>query len=420
MFFIIRLITPTDAQKAAQSQVKRLDVERQENIKRQEEINSEHRIEKQKEEVRQSEEFRLITEDKTHRENKLSEFCNKSESLVTEIGEIKELNSMVDNFLERIPMNYVMDVNFIHFIDSSLDLELKNEMFDENKHFETWAHPLHIKAKDFYENEFTMFATIIKNKYNIENLLLAKFATNKLLKNNMQSFFALTWERKHKDFFESFDTSKILGIENVVSHYCKIIDIEPKSMVNIGLFTYFIMDKCKINYGDENQEDAFYEYEFLFNYNKNLIEAELESLKLLNFEKKLLNKREEVEYTINDVDLMGGLEFEEFVALMFSKMGYLTRVTKASGDQGIDVIAENNEMKIGIQAKCYSGQVTNTAIQEVVAGINHYNLDKAMVITNSCFSQSAIELAKSNNVILWDRNKMKEKLEEIDFNDMCI
>jgi HJR/Mrr/RecB family endonuclease len=55
-----------------------------------------------------------------------------------------------------------------------------------------------------------------------------------------------------------------------------------------------------------------------------------------------------------------------------------------------------------------------------VAGINHYNLDKAMVITNSCFSQSAIELAKSNNVILWDRNKMKEKLEEIDFNDMCI
>ena len=42
--------------------------------------------------------------------------------------------------------------------------------------------------------------------------------------------------------------------------------------------------------------------------------------------------------TLNDIDLMSGYEFEEFVAGLFKKMGYATEVTKASGDQGIDVL----------------------------------------------------------------------------------
>ena len=112
---------------------------------------------------------------------------------------------------------------------------------------------------------------------------------------------------------------------------------------------------------------------------------------------------------------MGGLEFEQFIAELFSKMGYAAKVTKASGDQGIDVIAEKNGRKIGIQTKCYSSKVTNTAIQEAVAGIQHYRLDKGMVITNNWFTGSARELAQSNNIVLWDRNLLKEKLNEIIF-----
>lgn len=92
------------------------------------------------------------------------------------------------------------------------------------------------------------------------------------------------------------------------------------------------------------------------------------------------------------------------LTLLFSKMGYLTLVTKASGDQGIDIIAEKNGGRIGIQAKCYSSQINNSAIQEIVAGIKHYNLDKAIVVTNNYFTKSAQKLAKSNNVILWDHN----------------
>ena len=63
-----------------------------------------------------------------------------------------------------------------------------------------------------------------------------------------------------------------------------------------------------------------------------------------------------------------GFEFEVLIANLFYSMKFTTQLTKASGDQGIDVIAEKNGIKYGIQAKCYSGSVGNSAIQEAVAG----------------------------------------------------
>lgn len=114
--------------------------------------------------------------------------------------------------------------------------------------------------------------------------------------------------------------------------------------------------------------------------------------------------------TIFDIDLMTGLEFEQFVAKLFEKKGYTVEVTKASGDQGIDVIAEKGGTKIGIQAKCYSSTVGNSAVQEAVAGKQFYRCDKAMVITNNYFTPSAEELATANDVILWNRDTLSENL----------
>lgn len=39
-------------------------------------------------------------------------------------------------------------------------------------------------------------------------------------------------------------------------------------------------------------------------------------------------------------------------------------------------------------------------------------IDKGIVVTNNYFTASATELAKSNNVILWDRDMLKRKMEE--------
>jgi HJR/Mrr/RecB family endonuclease len=139
----------------------------------------------------------------------------------------------------------------------------------------------------------------------------------------------------------------------------------------------------------------------------------LERQKTESFAHKIKQSSINRAYTINDIDLMSGQEFEQFLAILFSKMGYETEGTKGSGDQGIDVIASKDGNKIGIQAKCYSGSVGNGAIQEAVAGRNYYHLDKAIVVTNAGFTNSAKELAEANSVVLWDRTILKDKITEL-------
>ena len=112
-----------------------------------------------------------------------------------------------------------------------------------------------------------------------------------------------------------------------------------------------------------------------------------------------------------DFDAMTGYEFERFCAALLEKNGYDdVEVTQGSGDQGIDVIAWRDGVKYGIQCKCYSSVVGNKAVQEAFAGKAFYECHVAVILTNSYFTRAAAELAKSNNVVLWDGDKLREMM----------
>lgn len=152
-----------------------------------------------------------------------------------------------------------------------------------------------------------------------------------------------------------------------------------------------------------------------FNGIESFVKQELSNLKEKEKIDNLLNPEKENKtlYTLTTIDLMSGEQFEHFITYLFNNLGYKATNTKLSGDQGIDVLAKKGKTTIAIQTKCYSKPVGNHAIMEAVAGAKYYNADKIMVVTNSTFTRSARELAESNNVILWDRSILKEKLEEI-------
>lgn len=114
---------------------------------------------------------------------------------------------------------------------------------------------------------------------------------------------------------------------------------------------------------------------------------------------------------IEKVDVMTGEEFEHYMEKYFIKKGYKVTRTPLSGDYGIDLIIEHEFGKIGVQLKCYFDKVPLKAVQEVVAGLNHYGLSSGMVITNSYFQPSAKRLANDNKITLWDRDILIEKLE---------
>lgn len=107
-------------------------------------------------------------------------------------------------------------------------------------------------------------------------------------------------------------------------------------------------------------------------------------------------------------DTMDGHAFEYYCADLLSKNGYdNVEVTQGSGDQGIDIIAFKEGIKYGIQCKCYSHSIGNKAVQEAFSGKTYYGCHVAAVLTNQYFTKSAKQLAASNKVILWDRDKLQ-------------
>lgn len=112
------------------------------------------------------------------------------------------------------------------------------------------------------------------------------------------------------------------------------------------------------------------------------------------------------------IDQMSGEEFERYLAAHFENLGYKVKLTPQMNDYGADLVCYDkvNKETLIIQAKRYKGIVGNAAVQEIVAAKGYYNATKCMVVTNSFYSENAKNLAKANDVELWDRNNINEKL----------
>lgn len=136
--------------------------------------------------------------------------------------------------------------------------------------------------------------------------------------------------------------------------------------------------------------------------------------KVKKLEQKLKNKDQDKELmTIDKLDGFNGVEFENFLAELFQKLSYSVTTTKASGDQGVDLLVKKNNEVTAIQAKRYSNSVGNGAVQEIIAGMKFYDANKGMVVTTNYFTASAKELAEKTNIILWDRDKLNEMIKLI-------
>lgn len=104
-----------------------------------------------------------------------------------------------------------------------------------------------------------------------------------------------------------------------------------------------------------------------------------------------------------------GPAFERYCADLLEKNGFTAvEVTRASGDFGIDVLAEKDGITYAIQCKYYADKVGNHAVQEAFAGKEFYDRMVAAVMTNSTFTPAAIETARETHVLLWDGAKLAE------------
>lgn len=115
--------------------------------------------------------------------------------------------------------------------------------------------------------------------------------------------------------------------------------------------------------------------------------------------------------TVQGCDDMEGHDFEHLCADALRANGYKqVKVTQASGDYGIDVLAQNNGVSYAIQCKRYNSPVGNHAVQEAYAGAAYYGSSVPVVLTNQDFTPAAREMAASLGVKLWGRSELDDLL----------
>ena len=93
-------------------------------------------------------------------------------------------------------------------------------------------------------------------------------------------------------------------------------------------------------------------------------------------------------------------EYEAFCANELRGFGWTVFQTQLVGDQGVDLIAEKDGLRVALQCKLYSTPVGNKAVQEIAAGRVHHRAMFGVVVTNNRYTDAAKALADSNHVHL--------------------
>lgn len=126
-----------------------------------------------------------------------------------------------------------------------------------------------------------------------------------------------------------------------------------------------------------------------------------------------INQIENQEGQAVDVESLDPIQFEHYCADLLNSTGWNARVTQASGDQGIDVIAQHGNVKAVFQCKKYSQPVGNAAVQEIIAGKAFEQAHVAAVVTNATYTTSAKQLASTTGVHLLHFSEVPQFAEKL-------
>ena len=100
---------------------------------------------------------------------------------------------------------------------------------------------------------------------------------------------------------------------------------------------------------------------------------------------------------------MDGIRFEHYISRVLRANGYTNVRLTEKYDYGVDIIANKDGVRWGIQVKRRASLVGADAVRQAVTGLQVYGCDKAMVITNSYYTKVAKRLAHCNDCTLIDR-----------------
>ena len=106
---------------------------------------------------------------------------------------------------------------------------------------------------------------------------------------------------------------------------------------------------------------------------------------------------------------MSGLDFEKAITRILKTRGFDARVTKASGDGGVDVeIFANGRLDTIVQCKRYKSACGPSVVRELYGAMLHAGAARAVLICLGGFSGAAKEFTLGKPIRLVDSKQLIE------------
>ncbi|MDE8275928.1 DNA translocase FtsK [Erysipelothrix rhusiopathiae] len=213
------------------------------------------------------------------------------------------------------------------------------------------------------------------------------------------------------------------GLNNINSHLKKIIT-DKNVYNNDDDFNRVIKYACSLESFDMNKFQQ--EFDFDFAKTSSYIET-LRNLEIIDYKNELTKQytEEDIHHLIREATLLNpqiiterrldslsnNEEFIVYISNLLEQSGYNSSIIPISNNYGVHIIAKKDEIIYAIHCKHHLSKVGKVPIQILVAGMSHYNAHIGIVVTNNYFNNPAKDLALTNKVITWDRDRLKTMIE---------
>ena len=168
-------------------------------------------------------------------------------------------------------------------------------------------------------------------------------------------------------------------------------------VIPLGLFIFYLLKKSSSKYNGPQLEKFKQFLKDEENYNEKLIEYQY-----------WVNKQKE-DFWFN----LTGHEFESEVNNLFQKKGLNTKLTKGSGDKGIDIVILEDDGGTIVQCKNHKNPISPSTVRELYGVMTSENSNKGILINTGGFTKGVYEFVEGKPIELWDINKIIQMNESL-------
>ncbi len=258
-----------------------------------------------------------------------------------------------------------------------------------------------------------------RRKYKLNNALKANYfleTLNKLIQDNKYNLLEERIRLKDIDAYGNEDLKKWIGNP-------PLDEISIKESLNNGSKRFkegipYFWEKVILKefLGQESFFEKWNSYrkinpiinDEIIGANRNLENEDWFIFIASQIEKSCLNMIGNNSLNKNNENYKKGIRFENYCMEILKRNGWNVKETPNTGDQGVDLIASMDNLRICIQCKDHKKIIGNKAVQEISAGKLYWKGTHAVLVSKSGFTKSAQKLARANKVKLINSYELED------------